>query len=128
VNREKQFNVRLTSEEAANLELLARKSGVTPSELVRHLIQELASRSARPALSPLHLDLLTALAGEPQTPLSVIELLNRVASKHEDAFLGTSIGNALVEMEHLGHVERAPLPGRVYRITVSGVDLATKRR
>jgi predicted transcriptional regulator len=42
--------------------------------------------------------------------------------------LGNRISLALADLEERGHVQRAPVPGRSYTISVSGIEIAKERR
>jgi hypothetical protein len=127
-NRGRQFNFRLSDGESGALARLAVEHGVTPSEYLRHLIRQAAAESKTRRLSPLHYDLLTAMSDHPKKAMSVIELLNEVPSRAEDGQLGNRISLALADLEERGHVQRAPVPGRSYTISVSGIEIAKERR
>lgn len=128
--RVRQFNLRLSDAEAAALALLAAQDGVTPSEFLRlHIRQTVAERQSgrRRRLPALHLDILTTLAQDRAVSADISHLMNRVSAVHAGPWLGREVSDALVELEHLGHVQRAPVPGRAYLITVSGMEIAKSR-
>jgi len=115
--RTKQINVRLSDTEAATLMRYAVAHGVTPSDLVRHMIQEL-ERKPQQDLSRLHREILATMARDRAVAKSVVELLNSLPS---NSFNGTEVAVALVELEHLGHISRAPSPGRYFFIEPQGM-------
>ncbi len=127
-NRGRQFNFRLSDSENGALSRLAVENGVTPSEYLRHLIRRAAADSRTRRMSPLHLDILTAMADHPKTTVSVIDLLNQVPARSDDGQLGNRISIALADLEERGHVVRAAIPGRSYTISASGIDVAKERR
>src|ERR1035437_7023063 len=106
--RTRQFNVRLTDEEAAMLQRLAMQNGVSPSEYLRHLLRqsdEVVGGTPR-RLSTFHVAVLLAMADEPGRAWTAIDLISPMASKgHDDPWLGNRIARALLELEQLGSVE-----------------------
>jgi len=127
-SRGRQFNFRLSDSESGALSRLAVENGVTPSEYLRHLIRRAAADSQRRRLSPLHLDILAAMADDAKTPASVIELLDQVPSRNDDGQRGNQIAIALADLEERGYVQRAPITGRSYTISASGIKVARSRR
>jgi hypothetical protein len=119
--RNKQLNVRLSDEEAATLSLYALRHGVGPSELVRRMIQQLDHPEPRRRLGRLHLDILQAMAGARTQAMSVLDLVNTIN------VAGTQIAVALAELEQVGCLSRASLPGRNYLITPAGLERIEER-